>query len=238
MRRVLVFQHMDADNLGRLDTILREDDVAIDMVKFQRGQTIPSLEPYDALIVLGGSMDVWEEDAHPWLKDEKQAIREWVNQRHRPYLGICLGHQLLADALGGKVGMAQTQELGVYDVARTDTEHRLFDGVPQSMEVFEWHHCEVQRLPQGGVNLASSNNSAVQAMAVGENALGLQFHVEFDMQSIHSWADNSAYLTAMERALGAGAYPRLREQAAPIMKNYDALARRIWANLKKPLIPA
>ena len=73
------------------------------------GQAIPSLAPYDFLFVLGGSQDTWQEDEHPWLKDEKEAIREWVMDRAKPYFGVCLGHQLLAAALGGEVALADDE---------------------------------------------------------------------------------------------------------------------------------
>ena len=213
MKRALVFQHMDQDHLGRFNGILAEDGVAVDTVMLHKAGTIPSLKSYDYLFVLGGAMDVWEEEAHPWLVTEKAAIREWV-QSARPYMGICLGHQLLADAMGGKVGMAAEQELGVYDVTRSDADHRFFDGVAPNLTVFEWHHCEVQK------------------MAVGDNALGLQFHVEFDMDCIEAWQHNPAYIHAMENYLGPGSYPVVKQKARPIMSEYDKLARRIWANIK------
>lgn len=232
MRRALVFQHMDADHLGRFAHLLRADGITTDTVMLHQGGAIPSLAPYDLLIVLGGAMDVWMEDEHPWLRDEKAAIREWVGSRARPYLGICLGHQLLADAMGGKVGKAATHEIGVHEISRTHETHRLFEGLSARMPVFEWHHCEVQELPGGAVNLASSPTSAVQAMAMGENALGLQFHAEFDMASIEAWAGIPSYITAMERALGPGSYPRVKEQARAMMEDYDRLARRLWENLK------
>lgn len=232
MKRALVFQHMDTDDLGRFSGILKEDGVAVETVMLHRGGNIPSLAPFDLLVVLGGAMDVWHEAEHPWLVGEKAAIREWVKTRAKPYLGICLGHQLLADALGGKVGLSQNQELGVYPVKRNGSTHRFFEGVPDDLSVFEWHHCEVQELPEGAVNLASSDNSPVQAMALGEHALGLQFHIEFDMNSVEGWAGVPSYIRAMEKTLGEGSYPRVKEEARAIMPDYDALARRIWKNLK------
>ena len=117
-------------------------------------------------------------------------------------------------------------------MTRSDADHRFFDGVAPNLTVFEWHHCEVQQLPPEAVNLASSTHSAVQAMAVGDNALGLQFHVEFDMDCIEAWQHNPAYIHAMENYLGPGSYPVVKQKARPIMSEYDKLARRIWANIK------
>lgn len=232
MKRALVFQHMDHDDLGRFAGILRDDNFSIDTIMFHHGDAIPNLQAYDLMIVLGGAMDVWEEQAHPWLIAEKAAIREWVGRHAKPYLGLCLGHQLLADAMGGKVGLAEKDELGVYDVKRNANHHRLFADVPENLKVFEWHHCEVQSLPPQAINLASSENSAIQAMAVGDNAIGLQFHVEFDMGSVERWANVPEYIALMEKRLGVGTYPGVKEQARAIMPDYDALARRIWRNLK------
>lgn len=232
MKRALVFQHMDTDDLGRFAGLLAADGIETDMVMLHHGHAIPSLAPYDLMVVLGGAMDVWMEDQYPWLREEKAAIREWVRERHRPYLGICLGHQLLADALGGKVGMANEPELGVYPLIRNEVPHRFAEGLAESHAVFEWHHCEVQELPQGAVNLASTAATPIQAMAVGDVALGLQFHIEFDMRSVDGWAKVPSYIRAIEDNLGAGAYAGLRAQAETIMPDYDALARRIWANFK------
>ena len=111
--RLLVFQHLDCEHPGSLRKFLAADGVQWDTVELDAGQPIPPLEGYDALWVMGGPMDVWDIEECPWLIPEKQAIRTWVRDLKRPYLGLCLGHQLLADALGGTCGPQRPPEVGV-----------------------------------------------------------------------------------------------------------------------------
>ena len=96
--RVLVFQHIDCEHPGSLRQFLAEDKIEWEAVNLHHGEPIPNLNDYDALWVMGGPMDVWDIEECPWLVAEKAAIREWVSVLGKPYLGLCLGHQLLADA--------------------------------------------------------------------------------------------------------------------------------------------
>lgn len=233
MKRALVFQHIDHDTPGRFLDFFAEDQIHPDYVRFWEGDPIPSLQPYDLLFVLGGAQDVFEEDKYPWLVAEKEAIREWVGVRARPYLGLCLGHQLLADAMGGKVDRAAKGEVGVFDISVAANGNPLMDGLGGIRKVMQWHFMEVKSLPPGGVNMASSEETAVQALAVGDCALGLQFHIEFSPQTIAGWRSLPGYIAALERTLGAGAYERLAREANPLMPGMGQTARRIYGNLMR-----
>ncbi|MGH6920472.1 MAG: type 1 glutamine amidotransferase, partial [Geminicoccaceae bacterium] len=186
---VLVFQHMDAGHPGIFRDLLRRDGIARRTVRLDLGEPIPDLAGFGALWVMGGPQDVWEEDEHPWLTLEKAAIREAVLGCRMPFLGICLGHQLLADALGGSVGKAAAPEIGVYEVARTDgaAGHPLLSGLPVRGRFLQWHRAEVQRPPEGTRVLAGSARCAIQVLAVGEHAFGLQGHVEVDAATLEEW---------------------------------------------------
>src|SRR6185369_7395324 len=113
--RILVLQHASVEHPGIFREFFRADGYAWDTVELDAGETIPALEPYDFMLVMGGPQDTWQEAEHPWLVAEKAAIRRFVLDMRRPYLGICLGHQLLAAALGGKV-QPGTPEVGVLAV--------------------------------------------------------------------------------------------------------------------------
>jgi len=115
--RILVFQHHPLEHPGTFRDFLAADGIAWDVVRLDAGEAIPPLAGYAALVVMGGPQDVWEEDRFPWLVAEKAAIRDAVVAREIPYLGICLGHQLLAVALGGEVAaMAGKAEIGIGQV--------------------------------------------------------------------------------------------------------------------------
>jgi GMP synthase (glutamine-hydrolysing) len=150
----------------------------------------PPCDGFGAAMVFGGSMNVDEEEEHPWLHDEKRFLRELLD-RGTPLLGICLGSQLVAEAAGGTVRRAATPEIGWHEVELTPEGEadELLGVLPERFESFQYHHYE-WLLPPGGVTLARSE-LALQAFRLGERPVwGLQFHPEVTEPDLGSWLDD------------------------------------------------
>ncbi len=233
IKRTLVFQHMDDEPPGLFGDFLRERGAALDTVMLHRGEAIPSLAPYDFLLVMGGAMDVWETEAYPWLVAETAAIREWAINRNRPFLGICLGLQLLTQALGGEVGLACAAEVGVGKVSlnRLGRRHPMTAGLRPALKMMQWHHAEVTRLPEGAEALAASPTTKVQIMAVGRELLATQFHAELTPTLVERWAHIPQYRQWLDQSLGANAYERVRAEALPLMPQMAVVSRALFDNL-------
>lgn len=228
IKRALVFQHMEDEPPGLYGEFLEGQGAQLDIRHLYRGDQIPDLGGYDLLLVMGGAMDVWEKDQYRWLSAEVAAIREWTIARNRPYFGVCLGLQLLAEAMGGEVGKAPAQEVGVMDVALTGLgrRHRMSKGLKRSMKVMQWHHAEVVRAPAGAEVLASSPVTPIQIMAVGSHILATQFHGELTPELIGRWAAIPQYISWLEEAHGTGAYDNVVADFLP-----EAAALRTMSRL-------
>lgn len=235
MKKALILQHMNHDHPGRFLDWFAEDGILPSPVRVFEGQKIPALADYDFMFVLGGAQDTWQEADYPYLAEEKAAIREWVWDRAKPYFGVCLGHQLLATALGGEVAPADEGEIGVFDVELTEEgkSSSAFSGLPQRMQVMQWHHAEVKRVPQSGKVLAKSKATGVQSLAIDEHALSTQFHCEFSPQTVAGWSSLPGYVESLTKHNGPGAYERLVAESYPLMPAMHRATRQMWDNFKK-----
>ena len=188
MHRLLVFQHVPHEILGTLDPLLRDAGFRIRYQNFGRQpDAVPDLSRYHGLIVLGGPMNCDQVHHYPHLAVEMAAIREAIAAR-KPVLGICLGAQLLARALGAHVRANPVKEIGWYDVQPTaEGQHDpLFRHFTGTEKIFQWHG-DTFDIPDGAVHLASSPDCPNQAFRYGDNVYGLQFHLEVDAPMIHRW---------------------------------------------------
>lgn len=186
MARAHVVQHTASEGLGRLADWLPGMGLDVHPTHPYLGNRVPPSVEGDALIVMGGPMSAYDDDAAPWLPSVRDlmatAIADGV-----PTLGICLGAQLLAVAAGGKVERGVNgPEIGLDEVQITDTDDLLVAG---TLPVVQWHHDTVTALPAGAVVLGSSEKYPVQAFRIGEVAWGMQFHIEADYDLVKHWAE-------------------------------------------------
>lgn len=194
MPRILVFQHVAAEPLGTLDRLIRARGHRIRFVNFERHPDAePDVERYRGLIVLGGPMNVDQQAERPHLRTELRAI-ERALALGRPVLGICLGAQLLAHALGAPVRRHSQQEIGWYPLELTEQGHTdpVISPLTPTSPVFQWHGCTFD-LPAGAVQLARTATCEQQAFRHGKSAYGLQFHLEMDAPLIERWLSAPDY---------------------------------------------
>ena len=233
--RLLVFQHLDVEHPGLFREFFAEDGIRWDVVELDAGERIPDLDAYDALWAMGGPMDVWEEEAYPWLVEEKAAIRNAVVEKKMPFVGICLGHQLLASALGGHVGPNERPEVGVMDICLTapGMASGFFSGFPATLPCLQWHSSAVKTVPDGLEVLASSGLCAVQALSMGNHAITAQFHIEITAETIAEWDAVPAYHDALLETLGEDAMHDFERAVAEHLDVFRGYARAFYENWKR-----
>jgi GMP synthase-like glutamine amidotransferase len=230
--RLLALEHFAAKHPGVPRDFLQVGRAKWDVVRPDQGESIPDLEPYDMLLVTGGPQNVWQEDKCPWLVSEKAAIRQFVVAMKRPYLGICLGHQLLAESIGGHVGLANAPEVGIVPVRRTlaGLVDPLFKGFSDPFDVLQGHSSEVTSLPDGVAVLASSETCKIQAFRYGKHAYGLQFHVGISDEMVSEGGAIPAYATSLKQSFGTSAVADLDRRVAEKWPAFDRDARRLCKN--------
>lgn len=186
-QRIHWLQHAEHEDSGCIEPWLRSRGHAVSHTRLYAGERPPAVSTFDWLIVMGGPMNIYQHDQHPWLVYEKQLIND-ACVSNKKIMGICLGSQLVADVLGGPVSLNKYQEIGWFNVNMDTNNNKssLMDGIGSSYLAFHWHG-DTYALPPGAKRLASSEACPQQAFSWGDRVLGLQFHLEVTAANAREW---------------------------------------------------
>ncbi len=183
--RAHYFQHVAFEGLGTIDAWLNHKGYQTTSTQFfQQTASLPTVEEIDFLIIMGGPMSVNDELIYPWLVEEKQFIRQFIAQG-KPVLGICLGAQLIANAMGARVYPNREKEIGWFPVQAMPVDHSSCFQFPEQFQAFHWHG-ETFDLPDHAIHLLKSNACENQAFQLGNHVIGLQFHLEMPKEAIQT----------------------------------------------------
>jgi GMP synthase (glutamine-hydrolysing) len=225
---VLFIKHIAIEGPETIGRFFDRNGLRCRTIDLSLGDPLPKdLSDCEAVVCLGGPMNIYEEARFPFLREENRFIQE-VIKRHTPFLGLCLGSQLLAKASGAQVTKSPVKEIGWSTVHLTAEGKKdpLFRGLGEQMDIFQWHE-DMFQVPKEGKLLATSLGCPHQALKVGPIAYGLQFHVEITDQSIREWSDN--YFRKDDVAFLAKKQEMLAEYAIRRDK-YNQMAERIYNN--------
>lgn len=186
--RVHYLQHVPFERLGSIEEWLLEKGCETTHTRFYASEMLPDIETIDMLIILGGPMSIHDEAQFPWLAEEKQFVRQAVKSG-KVVLGICLGAQLIAAALGARVYPNPEKEIGWFPVRSVSTAQPGVFRFPPELTAFHWHG-ETFELPPNAVHLAQSATCTHQAFQVGNTVMGLQFHLETTPKSVSDIIEN------------------------------------------------
>ena len=221
---VIALLHAESEGPGTLGEFLELSGAEVHTVRLYEGERLPSSgDGFEAVVSMGGPMNVYEEDRYPFLWEETKFLRE-VIESGVPVLGICLGSQMIAKACGARVRRAPAGELGWSEIRLTPAGlcDELFKGLPERMQVLQWHE-DTFEVPTGGTLLATSEVCPSQAFRV-RNAYGLQFHIEVTQQMIEEWFDGLP-LRAQILDCYDVLHHCLSENATKIYTQFAAIAR-------------
>ena len=235
---VIVLQHIKIEDPGYIKDLMIADGVKLTTIELDEGDRIPNdIAKFDAMFCMGGPMDTWMEKDYQWLIDEKKRIKEFVVDLKKPYLGFCLGCQLLGEVIGGKVVKSNNSEIGMLNIDFSENKKNdlLFSKFPEKITSLQWHSYEVRNLESNKnvTLLASSPETKYQIFKYQNHAYGIQFHIEVKDTTVNAWGCVPEYKSALEKQLGKGALEKFDKEAQNNMQNMNSYSKILYENFKR-----
>ena len=235
---IIVLQHIKIEDPGYIKDLMIADGVKLTTVELDEGDHIPNdIAKFDAMFCMGGPMDTWMEKDYPWLIDEKKRIKEFVVDLKKPYLGFCLGCQLLGEVIGGRVVKSNNSEIGMLNIDFSENKKNdlLFSKFPEKITSLQWHSYEVRNLESNKnvTLLASSPETKYQIFKYQNHAYGIQFHIEVKDTTVNAWGCVPEYKSALEKQLGKGALEKFDKEAQNNMQNMNSYSKILYENFKR-----
>ena len=241
MKNVIVLQHIKIEDPGYIKDLMIKDNINLTTIELDEGDKIPNdLSKFDAMFCMGGPMDTWMEKDYPWLIDEKKRIKEFIVELKKPYLGFCLGCQLLGEVIGGKVTRSEPSEIGILNIDFLEDKKKediLFSSFPNQIKSLQWHSYEVQNLESNKdvTLIASSAVTKYQIFKYQNHAYGIQFHIEIKDTTVNEWGCVPEYKKALENKLGDGALEKFNKAANENISDMNNYSQILYDNFKKML---
>ena len=239
--KILILQHIKIEDPGFIKDLMIKDGAELTTIELDKGEKIPTdLSKFDAMFCMGGPMDTWMEKDYPWLVDEKKKIKEFVVDLKKPYLGFCLGCQLLGEVIGGKVAKTNNPEIGMLNInfSENKKDDPLFSKFPEKITSLQWHSYEVQGLENNKnvTLLASSPETKYQIFKYQSHAYGIQFHIEVKDTTVSEWGCVSEHKNALEKQLGEGALEKFDKEAQANMQNMNNYSKILYSKFKSDIL--
>ena len=234
----IVLQHIKIEDPGYIKDLMLADGWKLITIELDEGDKIPkNLNQFDAMFCMGGPMDTWMEEKYPWLIEEKKKIKEFVVDLKKPYLGFCLGCQLLGEVIEGRVVKSNNSEIGMLNIDFSENKKNdlLFSKFPEKITSLQWHSYEVRNLESNkNVTLiASSPETKYQIFKYQNHAYGIQFHIEVKDTTVNAWGCVPEYKSALEKQLGKGALEKFDKEAQNNMQNMNSYSKILYENFKR-----
>ena len=236
--KIIILQHINIEDPGYIKDLMIKEKNELTTIELDEGEKIPQdLTKYDAMFCMGGPMDTWMEKEYPWLVEEKKKIKEFVVNLKKPYLGFCLGCQLLGEVIGGKVEKSNNPEIGMLDInfSKNKNDDLLFSNFPEKITSLQWHSYEVQDLDNNDkvTLIASSPETKYQIFKYQNHAYGIQFHIEVKKTTVGEWGCVPEYKSALEKQLGEGALEKFNADSQIHMSLMNEYSEILYKNFKK-----